>query len=94
MLFSTYSVDLFLKYILYSKGTIFDTSALALSGFKNVSRAMAVVAMSTRKHLAIIPGGRAKTPSLNYVGIKGIHNRWKYHRVPKQKNKKMEDITW
>lgn len=55
---------------------------------------MAVAAMSKRKHLAAIPGGRVKTPSLNYVGIKGIHNRWKYHRALKQKNKKMEDITW
>lgn len=94
MSFSTYSVDIFLKYILYLKGTIFYDSALALSGFKNISRAMAVAAMSKRKHLAVIPGGRAKTPSLNYVSIKGIHNRWKYHRGLKQKNKKMENITW
>lgn len=87
-------LDIFLKHILYSKDIIFDGSALAVSGFKNTRRAMVVAAMSKRKHLAVIPGGRAKTPSLNYVGIKGIHNRWKYHRALKQKNKKMKEITW
>lgn len=57
MSFSTYSVETFLKHTLYSKGTIFDGSALAISGFKNICRAMAVAAMSKRKHLAAIPAG-------------------------------------